>query len=168
MALKRAEPATIVVRVRVNHKTMATLANYYDQQGLKPTSKGGLLRSSLELLAENLSFNRKARTYSFTEAVNYLQRLGLVKSSAEDLNRASFMTEMQREALEADGFSTSYLDRKSKDTISKDQMAKATELLNKKLNKNKEEGGAILGATPGEVKDGTERSGNSETDGEDG
>jgi len=161
MALKRNDPATLVARLRINHKDLATLADYFVQEGLEPTSIGGLLRSSLEMLATNLRYHSSAKTFNFSEAVNYLQKLGLIKSSPEDLNRATFMKEMQREALEADGFSTSYVDGKS--------MTKATELLAKNLQKKKrEQGGAVLGATPGEVKDGIKREGNSEADGEDG
>jgi hypothetical protein len=86
---------------------------------------------------------------STTEAKKYLDSLGLSKKLSPR-NKSLLLKQMQKESLEADGFSPDYLKIKSKSTIADDQFEAAKNILEKKIE---EKTGGIIGSKFGEVKD---------------
>ena len=90
------------------------------------------------------------RFESTTEAISYLESLGLMKPLRTRGNRA-LIRKMQEENLILEGLDSGYLNKKGLTKVNPDQYEAARDILEKKRS---DKSGAILGAKPGEVKGG--------------
>jgi len=95
-------PATLNVSSRVDHRSIASLAIFWQAQGESAQSISQVVRASLELLLEILKMQDKAiHIESFEEALEVLKGLNLniPKRSTQMLAR-----ELSRQSLEMEGF----------------------------------------------------------------
>ena len=140
---------TGVYNVRLDLRAIATLHKHYSAQGIEISSISTLTRQAIESLANLLIKQSDAYPFeSTTEAISYLESLGLMKPLRTRGNRALIKT-MQEENLILEGLDTGYLNKKGLSKVSPDQYEAARKILDDKRNDSE---GAILGINPGEVK----------------
>ena len=128
--LKR--PASAVYSSRLDIRTVATLAKYWQSKGYVAPSVSQLMRLSIEAFADILDQNLCVeKEESAQEAQLYLEEIGIFKSLSSR-NRNTLIKQIQTEALESSGIDLSYLERQGKDNLNEDQVKRAKELLEKK------------------------------------
>ena len=143
---------TAVFQVRVDIRDIATLHQHYSGKGVEIKSVSTLTRRVIEFMASTIVEQLNAAVFETTsEAVQHLEAYGLMRPLKTKSSRA-LRSGMQEESLTLDGFSTEYMDRKGKNTIDPDQVQRAKELLQKRLDNGIQS--SILGKTPGVVKGG--------------
>lgn len=147
---------TAVFNVRMDLMALATIHKHYAEKGVDATSISSLARMVIEGHADALVSKLGATPcLSTADARNYFEERGLLKPLMTR-GRKNLVKGLQEEALTADGFNPSYMDKKSKTSIDPDQYAAAKRALNKlqEQEEDEENSGAILGPDPGTIKKG--------------
>lgn len=99
---------SVVIEGRIPLTTIATLARYFEESGTPAGSKSDLLWKGVELLTRMLVHNEKVTAFTdVEEAFNFMSgRFGTLNRSGRGLR--SLQMELQRSALEKDGFNPAY------------------------------------------------------------
>ena len=143
-----------VFNVRVDITDVATLHRHFAEQGNVFKAVSSLTRRTLQLFTEILVNRLGVKPFdSVEEAVNYLESYGLMKP-LRTRGARSVAVSLEQESMLAEGISLSYGERKGKDRVDLDQIKRAQQLFKERAEQKREENlGAILGATPGEIKE---------------
>jgi hypothetical protein len=143
---------TAVFQIRVDLRSLATLHKHYSSRGLEIRTISTLARRALEFLSDTMVEQLGAKPFETTEqAKEYFNSLGLM-GPLRRRGSNTIRTGMQEESLRLDGFNPEYMQEKGLETIDPNQVQKAKELLQKRLDNGIQS--SILGKTTGEVKGG--------------
>lgn len=138
---------TAVYSTRTDLRVLASLVHYWNSKGLTPHSASEVHRMSIELFVEILQERGLTRRYSSTmEARNFLERLGILKSLSPR-NQSTLIKQLQKEELISQGIDPSYARKKGVSNIAPDQLERAKEILQQKIDEEDSEGvvGAVFG-----------------------
>jgi hypothetical protein len=114
--------STFAVNLRLSHKTLATLLDFYEEKGLLEIKVASLCRMALEDFAKILIKQKLAKSYNMEEALEITSKMVFQKSKKEELRKAIIEEVTIQREVEQASWDIDSIKRKFQEDISKDDL----------------------------------------------